>query len=62
MKALFRVPKDAAKSKKKAQKRGLKNDANEAANPMLPRFWRVLKQRRRFASGLLRTSANQRCL
>lgn len=54
MKALFQVPKDAVKGKKKPAKKRAKKKATSERR--FPRFWRELKQP---APGLLRTSAKR---
>jgi hypothetical protein len=59
MKALFQVPKDAAKARKKPARSGLKTLKVRPANRCFPPFWRGLKQRGRFPSGLLRASADR---
>jgi hypothetical protein len=59
MKALFQVPKDAAKEKKKPVKSELKAVKVGPAIRPFPRFWPGLKHHGRFPSGLLKTSADQ---
>jgi hypothetical protein len=49
MKALFQVPKDAAKGEKKPARSGLKTLKVRAANPVLPAILARLKTARAFS-------------